>query len=168
MTQTDREVEAGSVAEPRAEMPLPTDPKTIVGPVISAAHRERVESYIRSGPAEGAELVVGGDRPPIDKGFYVAPTLLAGCTNQMTAAREEILLQIMDLAKQLGIDFAFPTRTLVIETPQADAPGARPGNSVCVGGRRRRLWQGAGLSEAIGRRERDFRRRRASHPTGLA
>ncbi len=36
-------------------------------------------------------------------------------------AREEILLQIMDLAKQFGIDFAFPTRTLVIETPEADA-----------------------------------------------
>ena len=32
-------------------------------------------------------------------------------------AREEMLLQIMDLAKQLGIDFAFPTRTLVIEAP---------------------------------------------------
>ncbi len=42
------------------------------------------------------------------------------------AAREEILLQIMDLAKQLGIDFAFPTRTLVIEAPpQEDLPVAR-------------------------------------------
>jgi MscS family membrane protein len=42
-------------------------------------------------------------------------------------AREEILLRIMDLAKELGIDFAFPTRTLVIETPSgtdADAPRA--------------------------------------------
>jgi len=68
----------------------PTDAKTVVGPVISAAHRERVETYIRSGPAEGAELVVGGDRPEIDKGYYVAPTLLANCTNHMTAAREEI------------------------------------------------------------------------------
>jgi len=41
--------------------------------------------------------------------------------------REDILLRIMDLAKQLGIDFAFPTRTLVIETPSgtdADVPQA--------------------------------------------
>jgi len=68
----------------------PTDAKTVVGPVISAAHRERVESYINSGPAEGAELVVGGSRPPFDKGFYVAPALIAGATNEMTAAREEI------------------------------------------------------------------------------
>ncbi|MFI5041020.1 MAG: aldehyde dehydrogenase family protein [Acidimicrobiales bacterium] len=79
-----------AAAAPALAVGAPTDPKTIVGPVISAAHRERVETYIRSGPAEGAQLVVGGDRPPIDKGFYVAPTLLAGCTNQMTAAREEI------------------------------------------------------------------------------
>ena len=35
-------------------------------------------------------------------------------------AREEILLRIMDLAKELGIDFAFPTRTLVIETGSGD------------------------------------------------
>jgi MscS family membrane protein len=45
-------------------------------------------------------------------------------------AREEILLQIMDLAKQLDIDFAFPTRTLVIETgsgTDADVPHARIG-----------------------------------------
>lgn len=68
----------------------PTDPKTVVGPVISAAHHDRIETYIRSGPAEGAELVVGGERPGFDKGYYVAPTLIANATNQMTAAREEI------------------------------------------------------------------------------
>src|SRR6266436_1036919 len=52
-------------------------------------------------------------------------------------AREEILLRIMDLAKQLGIDFAFPTRTLVIETPSetdADVPQAPVG---AILGRRR-------------------------------
>jgi len=45
-------------------------------------------------------------------------------------AREEILLRIVDLAKQSGIDFAFPTRTLVIETPSgtpADVPQAPVG-----------------------------------------
>jgi acyl-CoA reductase-like NAD-dependent aldehyde dehydrogenase len=75
---------------PLLQVGAPTDPKTVVGPVISAAHRERVEHFINSGPAEGGELVVGGPRPPLDKGFYVAPALIAGATNQMTAAREEI------------------------------------------------------------------------------
>lgn len=68
----------------------PTDPKTIVGPVISAAHRERVEGYIATGRSEGAELVTGGDRPEhLDRGFYVVPTLFTG-TNDMVVAREEI------------------------------------------------------------------------------
>lgn len=35
-------------------------------------------------------VVAGGERPPYDRGFYVAPTLLADCTNDMRVAREEI------------------------------------------------------------------------------
>ncbi|MEU6879420.1 aldehyde dehydrogenase family protein [Streptomyces sp. NPDC046712] len=63
---------------------------TVVGPVISAAHRDRVESYIALGRKEGARVVVGGERPDLAKGFYVAPTLLADCTNDMRVVREEI------------------------------------------------------------------------------
>ena len=52
------------------------------------------------------------------------------------AAREEVLLQIMDLAKHLGIDFAFPTRTLVIEAPpQEDLPVARRALGAVLGHR---------------------------------
>ena len=68
----------------------PLDPATVVGPVISAAHRERVEGYVAAGRDGGAELVAGGERPDIDRGFYVAPTLLAGCRNDMRVAQEEI------------------------------------------------------------------------------
>ncbi|MFE9647239.1 aldehyde dehydrogenase family protein [Streptomyces sp. NPDC006365] len=71
------------VGDPRAE-------GTVVGPVISAAHRDRVESYIELGRKEGARVVAGGERPAYDTGFYVAPTLLADCTNDMRVAREEI------------------------------------------------------------------------------
>jgi acyl-CoA reductase-like NAD-dependent aldehyde dehydrogenase len=68
----------------------PTDPKTIVGPVISAAHRARVEGYVTTGRSEGAELVSGGGRPAdLERGFYVEPTLFTG-TNDMVVAREEI------------------------------------------------------------------------------
>ncbi|MHB9860984.1 aldehyde dehydrogenase family protein [Streptomyces sp. YIM S03343] len=72
-----------TVGDPRAR-------DTTVGPVISSAHRERVESYVELGRKEGAVVVMGGERPPCDRGFYVAPTLLAGCTNDMRVAREEI------------------------------------------------------------------------------
>ncbi|CAM5593510.1 aldehyde dehydrogenase [Streptomyces spiroverticillatus] len=68
----------------------PTAPGTVVGPVISAAHRDRVESYIELGKKEGARLVAGGERPPLDRGFYISPTLFADCTNDMRIVREEI------------------------------------------------------------------------------
>jgi acyl-CoA reductase-like NAD-dependent aldehyde dehydrogenase len=68
----------------------PREPDTVVGPLISADHRTRVESYVELGRKEGARLVTGGERPPLDRGFYVAPTLLADCTNDMRVAREEI------------------------------------------------------------------------------
>ncbi|MCU1460546.1 MAG: NAD-dependent aldehyde dehydrogenase [Acidimicrobiales bacterium] len=77
-------------AAPQLKVGPPTDPATIVGPVITGPHRDRVEAYVKSGVDEGAELVVGGPRPDFDTGYYVAPTLLAECTNQMKAVREEI------------------------------------------------------------------------------
>jgi acyl-CoA reductase-like NAD-dependent aldehyde dehydrogenase len=68
----------------------PTAPDTVVGPVISAAQRDRVEAFIATGREEGATLLAGGERPDIDTGFYVAPTLFADCRNDMTIVREEI------------------------------------------------------------------------------
>ncbi|OIK07193.1 aldehyde dehydrogenase family protein [Streptomyces monashensis] len=68
----------------------PAAPDTVVGPVISAEHRARVESYVDLGRKEGATVVTGGERPPLERGFYVAPTLLADCVNDMRVAREEI------------------------------------------------------------------------------
>lgn len=78
-----------------ARLPVgdPTRRGTVVGPVISAAHRDRVESYVELGRKEGARVVTGGERPTgpgLDRGFYVAPTLLADCANDMRVAREEI------------------------------------------------------------------------------
>ena len=63
---------------------------SISGPVISAAHRERVEGYVEMGRSEGATIAAGGERPDMERGFYVAPTLLADATNDMTPVREEI------------------------------------------------------------------------------
>ena len=69
----------------------PTEKDTVVGPVITGVHRDRIEGYIAAGLSEGAEVAVGGGRPDgFDTGFYIEPTLLVGCTNQMTPVREEI------------------------------------------------------------------------------
>ncbi|WP_433856894.1 aldehyde dehydrogenase family protein [Streptomyces kronopolitis] len=72
------------VGDPRAR-------GAVVGPVISAAHRDRVESYVELGRKEGARVVTGGERPSAPaRGFYVTPTLLADCTPGMRVVREEI------------------------------------------------------------------------------
>ncbi|SEE97697.1 aldehyde dehydrogenase family protein [Streptomyces sp. Ag109_O5-10] len=68
----------------------PAAPDTVVGPLITAEHRARVESYVELGRKEGAVVVTGGERPPLERGFFVSPTLLADCTNDMRVAREEI------------------------------------------------------------------------------
>jgi acyl-CoA reductase-like NAD-dependent aldehyde dehydrogenase len=86
----DRLVEQLASCACRLKVGDPREPDTVVGPVISAAHRERVESYVELGRKEGAVVVTGGERPPLDRGFYVSPTLLADCTNDMRVAREEI------------------------------------------------------------------------------
>ncbi|MFF5208726.1 aldehyde dehydrogenase [Streptosporangium sp. NPDC000396] len=68
----------------------PADPATGIGPLVARRQQERVEDYIRIGIDEGAKPVVGGLDRPHDRGWYVAPTVFAGATNEMRIAREEI------------------------------------------------------------------------------
>jgi acyl-CoA reductase-like NAD-dependent aldehyde dehydrogenase len=65
---------------------------TNLGPLVSAAQRERVRGYITRGVAEGARLVCGGAEPPDDqpRGYFVRPTVFSDVTPDMTIAREEI------------------------------------------------------------------------------
>lgn len=76
---------------PNLKVGDPTSMDTLVGPVISAAQRGRIEQYIQTGADEGAEIVVDGRRPAhMEQGYYVGPTLLAGCRQGMTPVQEEI------------------------------------------------------------------------------
>ena len=71
----------------------PESPDTQVGPLVSAGQRETVEGYIARGVEEGATVLEGGTRPNGDglaNGFYLRPTILDDCTNDMVVAREEI------------------------------------------------------------------------------
>jgi len=80
-----------AAAAPSLTIGPPESPETVVGPVISAPHRDRVESYIQAGADEGGELVVDGRRPEsMERGYNVGPTHIAGCTNGMRVVREEI------------------------------------------------------------------------------
>jgi acyl-CoA reductase-like NAD-dependent aldehyde dehydrogenase len=84
---------AGMAGHLKVGDPLERD--TVIGPVISGAHRDRVEALIRTATDEGATVATGGKRPEIDTGFYVAPTLVVDATNQMTVAREEAFAPVI-------------------------------------------------------------------------
>ena len=72
-----------TVGDPQAE-------STMMGPLISAAQRDKVEGLIATGVAEGAEVAYGGGRPAgLDTGFFVEPTLLTGVNNDMVVAQRE-------------------------------------------------------------------------------
>jgi acyl-CoA reductase-like NAD-dependent aldehyde dehydrogenase len=87
----DRVVE---LARARAESLAvgPPESGADLGPLVSAAQRDRVRGYIGQGIAEGATLVTGGAEPPegLDRGYFVRPTVFADVTPAMTIAREEI------------------------------------------------------------------------------
>jgi len=69
----------------------PTDKKTMMGPLIREAQRERVERYVATGTAEGARLAVGGGRPAdTSRGFFFEPTLFADVSSSMSVAQDEI------------------------------------------------------------------------------
>ncbi len=91
----DKLAEVVELARTAAEAFTPGDPFDAVsrlGPLVSAAQRDRVRNYIDKGVGEGATLVTGGVAPPdgLDTGFFVSPTVFTDVTRDMTIAREEI------------------------------------------------------------------------------
>lgn len=98
----DRQDEAIAIAKQTAERFVlgdPTEPQTKLGPLISAAQRDRVVAYIRKGIEEGATLVTGGPETPenLEKGYFVRPTVFADVDNPMTLAQEEIFGPVLSI-----------------------------------------------------------------------
>jgi acyl-CoA reductase-like NAD-dependent aldehyde dehydrogenase len=80
-----------AAAGPTLKVGDPHEPGVVVGPLVSAAQRERVERYIAQGIADGATLACGGKRPAhLPRGYFVEPTLFTNANNAMHIAREEI------------------------------------------------------------------------------
>ncbi len=100
-----------AIAE-RAEK-LPVGPGTArgveMGPVITAAHRERIVGLVGAGVAEGARLVVDGRKlrvPEGGKGFFVGPTLFDRVTPAMSIYREEIFGPVLVVLRAQTLDEA--------------------------------------------------------------
>ena len=85
----------------------PNDEKTQMGPLVSAEHRDKVEGYIQSAIDEGAKLVLGGKRPtapPMNKGYFVVPTIFTNVTQKMKIAREEIFGPVVCIMEKFNSD----------------------------------------------------------------
>ncbi len=72
----------------------PKDPSTELGALVSLAHRDKVEGYLRLAREEGGQVLCGGERPalpaPLDRGAFLAPAVVAGLPATCRTATEEI------------------------------------------------------------------------------
>jgi aldehyde dehydrogenase (NAD+) len=86
----------------------PADPKMAVGPMVSQAQYDRVQSYIRKGIEEGAEVLVGGEGHPkgLEEGYFVRPTVFVNVKNDMTIAKEEIFGPVLSVIAYASEDEA--------------------------------------------------------------
>jgi acyl-CoA reductase-like NAD-dependent aldehyde dehydrogenase len=78
----------------------PLDPATRMGPVVSDSQLNTVESYVRAGQEEKAELVTGGKRltgGEYDKGYFYQPTIFDKVDNRMKIAQEEIFGPVLSV-----------------------------------------------------------------------
>jgi aldehyde dehydrogenase (NAD+) len=84
----------------------PLDPKTRLGAIVSQEQMQTVLSYIDAGKKEGATLVAGGNRVPVDgsKGFFIEPTIFGDVNNDMKIAQEEIFGPVLATLKFDDID----------------------------------------------------------------
>ncbi len=82
---------------------------TDVGPLIHERSRQKVESYVKIGLEEGAELVTGGKKPGgerLGRGYFFRPTIFAGVTPSMRLAQEEIFGPVLSVLKVRNFDEA--------------------------------------------------------------
>ncbi|MCG3753934.1 aldehyde dehydrogenase family protein [Amycolatopsis sp. Poz14] len=141
------------------------DPASVVGPLISAEHRQNVEGFLSRAVDDGAAVATGGGRPAgLDRGFFLEPTLVTGLANSAELAQEELFAPVgvvvpyddVEEAIRIANESRFALNANVWgPTPDAIAAARRirSGTVTVNGGGGRRLdapWGGPGHS-GIGR-----------------
>ncbi|HZW05323.1 MAG TPA: aldehyde dehydrogenase family protein [Candidatus Nitrosotalea sp.] len=150
---------------------------TVIGPLTGKAQFEKVQSMIRKGIDEGAELVAGGPGRPesMNHGYFTRPTVFANVRNDMTIAREEIFGPVLcmipydneDDAVRIANDTPYGLSGFVssgnveharkvaarIRSGNVHVNGARVDFAGCFGGYKQsgngREWGEAGLEEFL-------------------
>ena len=100
-------LEAVSAAYSMIKVGPPDEPTSLMGPVISAAQRDRCERYVALAQEHGGRVVFGGARPVgLDEGYYFEPTVLDLETNANPAAQEEIFGPVLSVIGYEDLDDA--------------------------------------------------------------
>ncbi len=102
LVPASRMAEAAAIAKATAEQIKvgdPSNPETQIGPVVSAAQFDKVQTLIQKGIDEGAKLETGGlGRPDgLNRGYFIRPTIFSDVRNDMTIAQEEIFGPVLSL-----------------------------------------------------------------------
>jgi len=86
----------------KVKVGLPWEKDTQMGSIVNAEQLEKILAYVEVGKKEGAKLACGGQRIKdhgLDKGCFMQPTILAGVTNKMRVAQEEIFGPVVTFIK---------------------------------------------------------------------
>ena len=86
-----------------------TDPDAHFGPVVTAAHRQRIENYIDMGVNEGAELVVDGRGASLqghEDGFFIGPSMFDRVTPDMQSYKDEIFGPVLQVVRADSLEEA--------------------------------------------------------------
>lgn len=99
----DRFVDAMTQELGKLNVGISTDSSADYGPVVTAAHKQRIEEYIQMGVDEGAKLVVDGrdfSLQGYEKGFYVGPTLFDQVKPSMQSYQDEIFGPVLQVLRE--------------------------------------------------------------------
>ena len=103
----DEVLEAVSAAYARISVGPPSDETAMMGPLITAAQRERCERFVTLAEEHGGKVVVGGGRPAgLERGYYFEPTVLDLPDNANPAAQEEIFGPVLAVIGYRDVDDA--------------------------------------------------------------
>lgn len=105
--QKDEVLDAVTKAYAGIKVGPPSDPTALMGPVITAAQRERCERFVALAEEHGGKVTQGGGRPDgLDRGYYFEPTVLDLPDNANPAAQEEIFGPVIGVIGYRDIDHA--------------------------------------------------------------
>jgi aldehyde dehydrogenase (NAD+) len=101
----DQAVEVATATFGAVSVGDPADPNTFCGPLVSARQRDRVLNYIEVAKREGGRVTVGGGAPDgLDRGYFVAPTVVADVEPSHTIFQEEVFGPVLSITPYDGGD----------------------------------------------------------------